>query len=64
MLTMTGNGSNGTNTKCGKDGGFQDSAWRAPGARSPVDVGSHIIESLLAKSGRRREDLWRDGEQG
>ena len=65
MLTMTGSGSNGTDTKCGEDGDFKTQhCGRRGRARSPVDVGSHIIESLLAKSGRRREDLWRDGEQG
>jgi hypothetical protein len=46
MLTMTGSGSNGTNIKCGKD-----RAWRRGRARSPVDVGSHIIESLRVRVG-------------
>jgi hypothetical protein len=63
---MTGSRSNGAGTKCGKNENFQPRHQRddKASARSPVDVGSHIIESLLAKSGRRREDLWRDGEQG
>ena len=63
---MTGSRSNGAGAKCVKNENFQPGHQLVGEARahSPVDVGSHIIESLLAESGRCREDLWRDGEQG
>ena len=62
MLTMTGSRSNG------KRKTREEREPRAGHRRTtrqercgPVDVGSRIIEGLLAESGRRREDVARWG---